>query len=244
MKIFKRVILFIVSLATLSFLGFLFTFWEIKNVVIGGFLLSYLFIWLYPDKIILGYLGAKEINQSDNESLFQILKNIIFRRNILIPKIYSISNFECCDFMLVARNERTLVLTGDSLQAHDTAKLRENLELILINKDIAWSLITNGMAIIISIVSGCELLSRALSFGNKKLRILILYITVWLMFPIIFTIIKIISPKNEMDYLIKNFLDFMVFNLSDKRASEREISNQLIMNIYSRMTNNIKVSLA
>lgn len=241
MNFLRRLLLFIFSLLTLSLLGFLVTFWEFKNIVFCVFFIINAFVWLYPDKIILGYLGAKEINQSDNENLYQIIKNIIFRRNILVPKIYILTNFRCCDFVLLARNEQTLVLSSNSILYADNGKLKDDLEKILINKKIPWGLITNGLAIIIIFIRICEFISNIFSFNNLKIKTSILYLNLWIIFPLIFFVLKVISPKQHMDEVLKSFIDFMFYNLNSTKQHDREISNQLIGNIYSIITSFAKM---
>ena len=58
---------------------------------------SWTLLYAYNDKLVLVYLSAREVIDTDEQELFQRIKNEVYKTNLPLPKVYLYSgNFSNC----------------------------------------------------------------------------------------------------------------------------------------------------
>ena len=87
-------------------------------------------VYIYIDRILLIFLNAREVIDTDEHRLFQIIKNNTYKYKGQIPKIYVYDgNFENC-LLLESRNKWTIVLDKKMLESIDDVALGDLVEFL------------------------------------------------------------------------------------------------------------------
>lgn len=82
----------------------------VRVALVGTWILGWCLSYVYLDKIILFFLGAREIIDQDNQELFQQLKSETYRSFEKIPKVYLYGGNGLKGFVLSSRSEWSVVL--------------------------------------------------------------------------------------------------------------------------------------
>lgn len=82
----------------------------LRYAVFAIWLIVFTILYLFVDKIILYIIGAREIIDSDYQTLFQYIKSASYQNFESTPKVYIYSGFSLKAFVLSSRNEWSIVL--------------------------------------------------------------------------------------------------------------------------------------
>ncbi len=89
-----------------------------RNIILGTWIVLFTALYIFLDKIILYIIGAREIIDSDYQTLFQYIKSASYQNFETNPKVYVYSGFSLKAFVLNSRGDWSIVLDR---------KLMENL---------------------------------------------------------------------------------------------------------------------
>lgn len=81
-----------------------------RNLILGVWVLLFGALYIFLDKVILYIIGAREIIDSDYQTLFQYIKSASYQNFENTPKVYVYSGFSLKAFVLNSRNEWSIVL--------------------------------------------------------------------------------------------------------------------------------------
>lgn len=125
---------------------------DARYFVLGGWSLAWCVLYTYMDKIILFFLGAREIIDQDNQELFQQLKSETYKEFEKMPKVYLYSGKALKVFLLESRGEWSVVLERGLVSKLDEEKSK-SLVKYLVNfkkKDVAWRMTkSHGLAALV-----------------------------------------------------------------------------------------------
>jgi hypothetical protein len=116
------------------------------QVAISLLVLGYCLLFIYADKVILYFMGSREIIESDSHQLFQAFKSVCFHHKRPVPKVYvypgNLSKF----FVFESRYELTVVLSSQSYDELSESEIYSlaKFAIDLSDKNRAWFL-TKGM---------------------------------------------------------------------------------------------------
>ena len=119
-------------------------------MLIAFWILCYVFI----DKMILFFLGAREIIDSDNQELFQELKNQTYKAFETTPSVYLYSGNSLNCFILHSRKEWSVVLDRRLVSQMDSEQVGALVEFMVDFKkaNLAWRF-TKSVGLVISLIS-------------------------------------------------------------------------------------------
>lgn len=119
MKFIFSGLIFIVILIPILVLNFI--LWNENTFLVLGSLstLAWFFTYLYIDKILLAFIGAREVIGTDENMLFQVLKNQAYTNSTQLPRVYVYDgNSENC-FLFQSLRNWTIVLDKNLLEGLD-----------------------------------------------------------------------------------------------------------------------------
>lgn len=102
-----------------------------RLVVMLIYLIIYTLVFIYADKFILLFLGAREIIDADNKSLFQVFKGQCFNNYISMPKIYLYSGFRMKAFALDSGKDWVVVLDRNLIEGMNEEQLNSVVDFLL-----------------------------------------------------------------------------------------------------------------
>ena len=107
-------------------------------LVVWFFLFTALYIFL--DKVILYIIGAREIIDSDYQTLFQFIKSASYQNFETTPKVYVYSGFSLKAFVLSSRNEWSIVLDRKLMEQLSSEQIKYLINyLVKFNKtSVPW----------------------------------------------------------------------------------------------------------
>lgn len=110
MNILKSLVLFLfISLLPAVLIYLIFDGFYFK-IFIGAFLFLWGILYIHLDKLILMLLRAREVVETDEQHLFQAIKNHSYKSKMVVPKVYLYTGSKIKCFALQSRNEWAIVL--------------------------------------------------------------------------------------------------------------------------------------
>ena len=110
------------------------------KIVLGGYLLVWGMIYYYIDKILLMILSAREVIDTDQQELFQCIKNESYKSFEKLPRVYLYSGLKKTCFIFESRAEWALVIERSLLKQMSLRELEALVEFLykLKKEDFAW----------------------------------------------------------------------------------------------------------
>lgn len=148
--------------------------------VIASFLLIWGIVYLYLDKFLLALLKAREVRDTEEQFLFQSLKNESYKMKMSCPKVYLYTGFSKNCFVLQSRNEWVIALERSLLSSMNEAQKREFANFVYLYKNTNMALIQTKVMGICTLFFKCaQFLISKIVWGGEKARFFkILYVFV------------------------------------------------------------------
>ncbi len=119
MKLFKSVILYLCTSVVPCILLYLVFDGVLLKVTTTLLLVTWGLLYLYIDKVLLILLNAREVIDTDQQILFQNIKNEAYKTYQKLPKVYLYTGQEDNCFVLESRNEWAIVIERSLLNSLD-----------------------------------------------------------------------------------------------------------------------------
>lgn len=112
----------------------------LRHFVLASWFMAFTILYLFLDKIILYIIGAREIIDSDYQTLFQYIKSASYQNFESTPKVYVYSGFSLKAFVLSSRNEWSIVLDRKLMEQLNSEQIKYLINyLVKFNKtSIPW----------------------------------------------------------------------------------------------------------
>ncbi len=161
--IYLLVALFPVMFTYLTFSGFL-RVALIILILVGVFLLT-----LFSDKVILLFLGAREITDFDQHDFFQILKTEVYKELEDKPTVYLYNGVGAKPFVFSLRNSWSIVLDRQLVERLDLNQTKALIKfLIHSKKKSGCKSQTIGMGVTSTLIFFTYSFWKKLSFGREN----------------------------------------------------------------------------
>lgn len=233
MNTIKTVIIFIITI-TLPALGVILLFDGIFRLGLLSvlFVLSVIVFW-YADKLILHSLGAREIIDSDNQTLFQSIKAQTYRYHEKTPKVYLYSGHRVKCFLVEKLGSWFIVLDRNLVKSLDKEQIEALVSYIIEYKKKGYGKIqTIGMGILSIILRSLYWFWGLFSFSkDSKLTKVGIFVSLVLIKPLIEFILKISKTNKKIQgtfplksiflqvdksIIERPFTEFMIYHLDDE----------------------------
>jgi len=111
-----------------------------KFILLGTWFVLFTALYLYLDKLILYLIGAREIIDSDYQTLFQYIKSASYQNFETTPKVYVYSGFLMKAFVLNSRGEWSIVLDRKLMDTLSSEQIKYLIEYLVVFKktNIPW----------------------------------------------------------------------------------------------------------
>ena len=202
----------------------------VQAVLLTLILVGVLTLFLYSDKLLLLFLGAREVIDSDHQKLFQVLKSEIYREVEEMPSIYLYSGHRLKAFVLNLRSSWAIVLDRRLLEKLSDSELKSLVRYFISYKKLSISKSqTIGMGVSCSIIRSVYWFWQALFSDTKKhFYKSAVFISFIMLKPLIEVILKLSVSYQKIDsdaelksiYLQqdnivqkKSFMEFMFLHL-------------------------------
>ena len=161
--IYLLVALFPVMFAYLTFGGIL------RIATILALSLATLFMTVFSDKIILLFLGAREITDFDQHDFFQILKTEVYKELEDLPAVYLYNGIEMKPFVFSLRNSWSIVLDRQLIERLDLNQTKALIKFLINNKKkSACKSQTIGMGVTSALIFFTYSFWKKISFGKEN----------------------------------------------------------------------------
>lgn len=124
MNILKSFFLFLIISLVPSVMLYLVLDGIIFKVMIASFLFTWGVIYFHLDKLVLMQIKAREVVDTDQQLLFQCMKNEAYKTGSTTPKVYLYSGQSLKCFVLQSRNEWSIVFDRRLINEMDEIQLR------------------------------------------------------------------------------------------------------------------------
>lgn len=125
----------------------------LRFVVLGVYLLLWCAAYTYMDKVILFFLGGREIIDQDNQQFFQQLKSESYKNFVKTPKVYLYGGHAPKCFVLESRKEWSVVIDRSLEKEMSLEQTRALVNFIVRFKKskVAWRLTkSHGLATLVT----------------------------------------------------------------------------------------------
>lgn len=128
MKLFFSACIFLLVLIPLLLLNFI--IWDEKAFILFGSFttIAWLIAYVYIDRILLAFLGAREVIGTDENTMFQVLKNNAYKNRCSIPRVYVYDGQSEHCFLFESLTRWTMVLDKTLLSQLDYEATEELVE--------------------------------------------------------------------------------------------------------------------
>lgn len=111
-----------------------------KFILLGAWLILFTALYWYLDKLILYLIGAREIIDSDYQTLFQYIKSSSYQNFENYPKVYVYSGFLMKAFVLNSRDEWTIVMDRRLMQNLSSEQIKYLISYLVLYKktNLPW----------------------------------------------------------------------------------------------------------
>lgn len=172
-------------------------------------------MFVYLDKFVLVYLNAREVIDTDEQRLFQKIKNEVYKTTTPIPKVYLCNASHQCCFILASRNSWSIVIDKNLLRKMSESELEMLTEFLFRFK-------AAGNPLIQTKVMGMSVLLLALIYAMIKniFKFLFWIIGLVLMYTICFGS-TVVSDNPSRPFVILTLFAILLvlynkFNLDSK----------------------------
>lgn len=232
MYIIKTIFLYLITSAIPLMMVYLGTGGLFRISILSFMIIAWILVFIYIDKFILLFLGAREIIDADSQLLFQALKSETYRTHENLPSVYLYSGHRVKAFVLSSRDKWSIVLDRTLVKTLS----QEQLE-ALVNYLIRYK--KNGQSKVQTLGMGVSSVILKMNywfwdlFGFKttsKLYRIGIFLACILIKPLIDIISKLtlnsekiicqdslksIYLQVDQSVLNRSFLEFMIFSLED-----------------------------
>lgn len=138
-------------------------------LIFASYLILAFLLYSYIDKYLLMILNAREVIDTDEQRLFQCIKNYSYRSNMVAPKVYLYSGSKRRCFILESRQDWSIVLDRELQKNMSTRQVEELVEYLFMLKATGrfWFQ-TKAMGIIAFSYKAITWLMRNLFFLNPR----------------------------------------------------------------------------
>ncbi len=207
MKIFRFILLYLIIFGVPCAAMYV----VLDSEVLYYFLVLYSVLTLvgfaYMDKLVLMALKAREVIDTDEQNLFQSLKNESYKSFTKLPKIYLFSGDNISCFVLESRSEWTLVISRKLISQASPEQLNSLVKFIYeYNKNNSSWFRTKVMGLNICYLKGTYWFLQTVCFVKKTSKIFNVLATFILIMlrPFILPLNYLIL-RNELEYKDENF---------------------------------------
>lgn len=233
MNIIKTVLIFISTL-TLPCLGvFLLTGGIVRMSLLVVLLTIWLAVFWYSDKLILLFLGAREVADADSQDLFQSIKSHAYRNHEKLPKVYLYTGHRVKSFVIEKFGSWSIVLDRSLIKNLDKEQTEALVAYIIEYKKKGYGKIqTIGMGVLAIILRFTYWFWDHISFDREsKFHKLGIFISLIIIKPLVELILclsktnkriegtfplKSIFMQVDRDIINRPFTEFMVYHLDSK----------------------------
>jgi hypothetical protein len=190
-------------------------------------------IFIYADKFILLFLGAREVIDADNQTLFQALKSETYREHESFPKVYLYSGHRVKAFVLNSRSTWSVVLDRSLIKSLNQEQIEALVSyLIRHKKEANCKIQTLGMGVSSVIIRMNYWIWDKFGFDQSgKTYKSCVFITFVMIKPLIDIILNLTKSKKKVmckaalksvylqvdqSILDRSFIEFMVYHLETK----------------------------
>lgn len=238
MNIIKTILIFISTLIIPALGVFLLTGGVVRIALLVTLFVVWLVIFWYSDKLILLSLGAREIIDADNQTLFQSIKSQTYRHHEKMPRVYLYTGHRVKSFVLEKIGGWSIVLDRSLIKNLDKEQIEALVAYIIEYKKKGYGRIqTVGMGVLALILRSVYWFWEQFNLGtNSKLHKVGIFISLILIKPLIEFILslskinkkidgtfplKSIYLQVDKDVVERAFTEFMVYHLdSDSVLSD------------------------
>jgi hypothetical protein len=157
----------ILSSILVGFILFLLFGGVTKFVLLGIWISLFSATYLYLDKLILYLIGAREIIDSDYQTLFQYIKSSSYQNFESYPKVYVYSGFLMKAFVLNSRDEWTIVMDRKLMETLSSEQIKYLINYLVRYKktNVPWRQ-TKSMGLNAFFILGIYTLLKKVMFLN------------------------------------------------------------------------------
>jgi len=185
-------------------------------------LTSWLFIYIYIDRILLIFLGAREVIDTDEHRFFQVIKNNAYKNRVIPPRVYIYNgNYEGC-FLLESFSKWIVVLDKNfmvNLSAESAEKLVEFFYSYH-TKGVSGFLKTKALGICVLFNAFIYWTMKYLFFQRTDSKLFKTFVT--------FAIIMTRPFLYPFEYLLRRSLKIRVDNNLEQYSSQLKLEDSFI----------------
>jgi len=233
MYILKTIFLYLLTSSLPLMLVYLSTSGIFRIAMLSAVSISSILIFIYSDKFILLFLGAREVIDADNQTLFQALKSETYREHEKFPKVYLYSGHRVKAFVLNSRNTWSVVLDRSLIKSLNQEQVEALVNyLIRYKKEANCKIQTLGMGVSSVIIRINYWIWDKFGFDQAgKTYKSCVFLTFIMIKPLIDIILKLTKSHKKVvckaalksvylqvdqSVLDRSFIEFMVYHLETK----------------------------
>lgn len=233
MYILKTIFLYLITSVFPLMLVYLSTAGILRIALLSLVSACWALVFIYADKFILLFLGAREIIDADHQSLFQALKSETYREHEKFPKVYLYSGHRVKAFVLNSRDTWSVVLDRSLIKSLNQEQVEALVNyLIRYKKETNSKIQTLGMGVSTVIIRLNYWFWGKFGFDqSKRAYKSCVFISFIMIKPLIDIVLKMTKNHKKVNciYALKSiylqvdqsvldrsFIEFMIYHLETK----------------------------
>ncbi len=194
--------------------------------VLALYILTSVLLYTYLDKIVLILLSSREVIDTDEQKLFQCLKNESYKSFQKVPRVYVYSGDRDGCFILESRKEWTVVLSRKLVERLEVESLECFVKYLFDHKKkISMSFRTR-------VVSLLSMQIKAIHFTVEKIVKLVQLIIVLITGNFLYSFLNKYLSSETPDDLIYNLIKYINFGPIQTYMERDVITTLLVMPIF------------